>query len=110
MVACPRVFVPRPLVGRKLVEEMGEYYKSLKPEAQERYSFKLQCAVLSLKEDSYLIKDYSKDMRQWPIVISSYTSLTCRNLYRGGIAVLETARFIQLLPKWICKDYKFSFV
>ena len=60
---------------------MGEYYKSLKPEAQpaqERYSFKSQCAGLCLKEDSYLIKDYSKDMRQWPIVISSYTSLRKR--------------------------------
>ena len=55
--------------------QMWEYYKCLKPEAQERYSFKLQCAGLSLKEDSYLIEDYWKDMRQWPIVISSYTSL-----------------------------------
>ena len=53
--------MPRPLVGRKLVEEMEEYYKSLKPEAQERYSLKLQCAGLSLKEDPYLIKVYSKD-------------------------------------------------
>ena len=60
-VADPRVSVPRPLVGRKLVEEMEEYYKSLKPEAQEHYSLKLQCAGLSLEEDPYLIKDYSKD-------------------------------------------------
>ena len=59
-VANPRVSVPHPLVGRNLVEEMEEYYKSLKPEAQERYSLKLQCAGLSL-EDPYLIKDYLKD-------------------------------------------------
>ena len=40
---------------------MEEYYKSLKPEAQERYLLKLQCAGLYLEEDPYLIKDYSKD-------------------------------------------------
>ena len=51
----------RPLVGRKLAEEMKEYYKSLKTEAQERYPLKLQCVGLSLKEDTYLIKDYLKD-------------------------------------------------
>ena len=53
--------MPRPLVGRKLVEEMEEYYKSPKQEAQERYSLKLQCAGLSLEEDPCLIEDYSKD-------------------------------------------------
>ena len=40
----------------------------MKPEAQERYSLKLQCAGLSLNEDPYLIKDYSVDMRQWPTI------------------------------------------
>ena len=34
-VANPSVSVPRPLLGRKLVEEKEEYYKSLKPKTQE---------------------------------------------------------------------------
>ena len=86
-VADPHVSVPRPLVGRKVVEEMEEYYKSLKPEALERYLFKLQCARLSLTEDPYLIKKYSKDMRQWPTI--QYGHIFIYFIKRPGIYTEE---------------------